>query len=141
MVDFKFKRIACSPPAPNNTQPAVQGRVLQYSRQHLVALKVVFQSGSYLVGDTVYVSADAVLHPWSKQVMTLEDKEFVLVPEDLLVAADLITRPYSPYGGYGGSVYINNPHSLSVGGTDVVTGTTTVTIDPAFLGNGNTKVE
>lgn len=100
MIDFTFKKVACSPPNITKAQPQQTGRYIGPVRQTLVAMTVMCKSGNYLPGDTVWVTGDGLKHAWASQVFTVEEKEIVLVPEELFVAVDLIDRPkeFSPRG-------------------------------------------
>lgn len=52
----------------------------------LVSTKVVFRSKQFNPGDEVYLRADVYNIPQSKNIFKLEDKEFILLPESLVVA-------------------------------------------------------
>ena len=88
MINFKYKKIACQVPDPTAVTTQVQGRVHTYAKHNLVPLKVVFNSGSFHEGDSVYVRSDMLSHVWAKESFVLQGKTFILVPEETIMAIE-----------------------------------------------------
>jgi hypothetical protein len=103
MIDFRYKKLAVEVPNADDIKPTVQGRVLQYAKQKLVGLKLVFKSGVYNAGDIVYVPSNTLLQQWAKESFVLEDKEFVLLDESAVYATTNNPNAYRPdtFNPYG----------------------------------------
>lgn len=71
-----------------------RGLVLSQSSSALVSVKVVFDSGMFLKGDTLYFRPDVMKLPFANIKLSIEGSEFVLIPEDLVVG--VIGRPVEP---------------------------------------------
>lgn len=84
------RRVACKPF--ETLQIEKQGRsfVTIKNKQSLVGLEVIFGNNDYRVGWTVYVRGDVVTLPWAKEKYQLQDKEFILVPDE---AIQIVTKP------------------------------------------------
>lgn len=54
----------------------------------VISSQVVFSSKNFKPGQTVYLRADAYNAPQAKQVMKIEDSEFILIPETLILATN-----------------------------------------------------
>ncbi len=54
----------------------------------VVATVVVFNSKSFKTGQKVYLRADAYNLPFVNQVMSINGKEFILVPEGIIIAIE-----------------------------------------------------
>lgn len=84
-------RVALEPiQVPEKGFRMVAGIAMAQDKDTLIPSKVVYTSrlttGSLLVeGDTVWVTADTAETPFAKQVLTLNDKKFVLIPEERCV--------------------------------------------------------
>jgi len=77
------KKVAC---APLGKYRAVQmtGNTFKTAVQKgaLLELSVVFSSGDYKKGDTVYIKGNCITLDWTKEEFTAESVPFILVPED-----------------------------------------------------------
>lgn len=84
-------RVALEPiQVPEKGFKMVAGIAMAQDKGTLIPSKVVYLSrlstGSLLMeGDTVWVTADTAETPFAKQVLTLDDKKFVLIPEERCV--------------------------------------------------------
>ncbi len=54
----------------------------------IITSVVVFESGKFKTNEKVYLKADAYNSPQAKNVMKINDVEFVLLPESLIVAVE-----------------------------------------------------
>lgn len=52
----------------------------------LVTTKVIFQSKQFSPGEEVYLRADVYNMPQAKNILKIEDKEFILLPESVVLA-------------------------------------------------------
>ncbi len=78
------------------TSRVVNGIAVIDSKITITGLKVVFGSERFPTGSTVYLRTDVInKHVWSKEIYTLEDKRFILVPEDAVIL--LAVEPPSDY--------------------------------------------
>lgn len=84
-------RIALEPiQVPEKGFKMVAGIAMIQDKGALIPSKVVYQSRltsgfSLVEGDTVWVTADTAETPFAKQIYTLDDKKFVLIPEERCV--------------------------------------------------------
>ncbi len=81
-------RVALEPiQVPEKGFKTIAGIAMAQDKGTLIPSKVVYRSrlttGSILMeGDIVWVTADTAETPFAKQVLTLDDKKFVLIPEE-----------------------------------------------------------
>lgn len=54
----------------------------------LIKSEVVFNSSVFKQGDKVYLRADMYNAPQAKQVMKISDFEFIIIPENMIVAVE-----------------------------------------------------
>jgi len=54
----------------------------------LIKSEVVFNSKSFIAGQTIYMRADVYNVPQAKNVMKINEREFILIPEAMVVAVD-----------------------------------------------------
>lgn len=54
----------------------------------LVGLEVVFDSENFIIGGKVFLPPSAAEAPWAKKIYHHEGCEFILVPEDAIVAME-----------------------------------------------------
>lgn len=52
----------------------------------LVSTKVVFKSKTFNPGDVVYLKADVYNLPQARSILSLDSKDFILIPESSVVA-------------------------------------------------------
>lgn len=78
-----FKEIAAK-------QKVTGGIAVIDNKVSLVPLKVVFSSPLFTAGDIVWVHGDVVSkHRWAKEVYRVNEHEFILVPEEFVMVAEL----------------------------------------------------
>lgn len=78
------KLVACTPfKTLSNEKTMKAGLALQDKKVRLQELTVVLRNedGRLQPGMRVYVRGDGAMQVWAKDVFTLDDKEFILVPE------------------------------------------------------------
>ena len=56
----------------------------------LIASQVVFDSKNFEAGQTVYLRADVYNAPQTKNLMQIDGKEFVLLPEEMVLAVKVV---------------------------------------------------
>lgn len=84
------KLVACTPFPKVHSEKVVKSNfALVEAKVTLQELTVVFQSESLAEGTKVYLRGDAIVNKWVKEVFTVDDKEFILVPES---AIQLVVR-------------------------------------------------
>jgi hypothetical protein len=54
----------------------------------LITSEVVFDSHKFKAGEKLYLRADLYNSPQAKMIMKIEDKEFIIIPETMVVAVD-----------------------------------------------------
>ena|ERR1017187_3151508 len=82
------KQIAVEPFKTNHTTSERNARGLDLTDltvSSLITSKVVFNSENYEVGDILYFRSECIKLPQFRAKLKADDKEFVLVPEDLVV--------------------------------------------------------
>ncbi len=97
------KCVATAPFVAQKTATAriVSGVALIDERNTLGELKVVFDSEKFRTDDIVFIDPiNAANFAWWKKVYELDGKQFILVPEEMVLVAKLQPRPYSVAGGY-----------------------------------------
>ncbi|MCS7092616.1 MAG: hypothetical protein NZM26_04660 [Patescibacteria group bacterium] len=52
----------------------------------LVSTKVIFKSKTFNPGDVVYLRADVYNSPQARSILSLDGKDFILIPESFIVA-------------------------------------------------------
>lgn len=79
--------VACTPFNKQHLETVVKGGFAMVDKKvQLQELKVVLHAAepSLAPGDTVWVRGDAVVQPWAKEVFTVEGREFILVPANVI---------------------------------------------------------
>jgi hypothetical protein len=82
------KNVAVEPLKTNNEQKR-EVRGLDMSDRmvnNLIATKVIFDSDTFRAGTTVYVRAETVNLPQARMKMKINETEFILLPEEIVVA-------------------------------------------------------
>ena len=93
MFTINEKTIALTPfPKEARALEVVNG-IAKTARHKIVELSVVFNALGYPfpptpVGSKVWLRASDSEAPWAKEVFTVENKEFIIVPVDRIVLAD-----------------------------------------------------
>ncbi len=80
--------IACSPFPAQHMEKVIKGGFAMIDKKvQLQELTVVFRSSepSMNAGDKVWVRGDTVIQPWAKEVFTVEGKDFILVPANMVL--------------------------------------------------------
>lgn len=92
IVDFNSpktmnKFVACTVFPKQNIEKTIKGGIAMVDKKvNLQELTVVLHSESgFLPGQKVWVRGDAVVQQWSKEVFTVGGKEFILVPENVIM--------------------------------------------------------
>lgn len=100
------KFIAVEPMPKNSVQSEKKNGVSFLSQNvQLTKLKVVIPGLSLNEGDFVYVTSDCALQHWAKKVFTLNNKEFILVPEDHLTLVEKTIFTFSSPLALSGTTY------------------------------------
>lgn len=114
-MKFFNKKIATEVPTSTSIKTRVESGVAMIEqRRQLTPLKVLFNSGDWLVGDVIYVKGDTARVVVSEKYVQ-DGVEFVLVPEEMVVAAVQVPRPQNFFPGGGG--FTTTGDILCVAGT------------------------
>ena len=133
------KKVAC---APLGKYRAVQmtGNTFKTAVQKgaLLELSVVFSSGDYKKGDTVYIKGNCITLDWTKEEFTTDSVTFVLVPEDRI---ELVKKVVDTEVHYNPQTFCFEGVESSTSGTECVgmlgtanrypSGTTTASVSSA----------
>lgn len=81
------KVVACTAFPKQNIEKVIKGGIAMIDKKvNLQELTVVLASDSgFNPGQKVFVRGDAVVQNWSKEVFTVDGKEFILVPETAIM--------------------------------------------------------
>lgn len=80
------KRIACEPLPSTAIKVSVKsGLALVANKSEMFGLRVIFGNEEYSPEDKVYIKADCINHPWSKEVFELDSQIFIMVPTDFVM--------------------------------------------------------
>lgn len=81
------KVVACTAFPKQHIEKTIKGGIAMIDKKvNLQELTVVFASDSgFTPGQKVFVRGDAVSQQWSKEVFTVDGKEFILVPESVVM--------------------------------------------------------
>lgn len=76
------KLIPCKVPASTGVETKISGGLAVSRRQSLTALEVLWSSGHFQAGSTLYVPSIAMVNQkWSTEVHEIDGQKFLLVPE------------------------------------------------------------
>jgi len=81
------KVVACTVFPKQNIEKTIKGGIAMIDKKvNLQELTVVLDSDSgFRPGQKVYVRGDQVVQNWVKEVFTVDGKEFILVPESVIM--------------------------------------------------------
>lgn len=81
------KVVACTAFPKQNVEKVIKGGIAMIDKKvNLQELTVVLASDTgFYPGQKVFVRGDAVVQNWSKEVFTVDGKEFILVPETAIM--------------------------------------------------------
>lgn len=78
------------------------GFAMAAQKVNLQELEVVYRSedGRFLPKDIVYVKAENYSHPYARQVYTVGETKFILIPESSVLLLNTNEQSYSTYATY-----------------------------------------
>jgi len=82
------KQVAVLPIKRENTQDRPKAKGLDFTDvtvTKLVSSEVVFDSEKFSAGDILYFKSDVLKLPYVNQKLQLEDRIFIMVPEEIVV--------------------------------------------------------
>jgi hypothetical protein len=89
------KKIACEPfPSTVVEKEIKNGMVIAKQKNTLQKLKVVFDSGSLLVGSFIWVKSEMFQAFWAKEIYEINEIKFILVPEEQVVLVEKVRADY-----------------------------------------------
>lgn len=83
------KKIACQPFPSKEIKTSVSKGVLTFNHKtELTKLTVVFDSENFFAGDSIYLPGECVKNEFAGKEYQKDGKQFILVPEELVVGYD-----------------------------------------------------